>query len=413
MVVIDSALLTAPVPKKMKGSALADEDPGLDSFSHAASTHGIVATLRERWQCSAGKTLILAGRGALGAASSLQRLAEHYRIPVATTSSARGVIPEDHPLSLAWDLVPAAKINPFLAQCDQVLALGVKFSHNSSKGFELEIPPDKLLHIDASADVLEANYRAGFAAVADVPAVVHQLAADLPAGDAAELNGRWDGLQLDRWRREWAHQMPASHTPRVGGIWPPSPCEFFHELREGLPRDALLVLDSGLHQSLARAYFPVFTPGGLLFPAGLQSMGFALPAAIGALLADPHRRVVALLGDGGLQMGGMDLTSAVEQQLPLTTIVWDDGHFGLIRVQQLDYDGSQNAVRLPAIDYRRWMESLRVTYSDASHGFSRTLSEALHSDRPNLLHVRVDETFLTRASRYRASLRGWWQRWTV
>jgi acetolactate synthase-1/2/3 large subunit len=108
----------------------------------------------------------------------------------------------------------------------------------------------------------------------------------------------------------------------------------------------VLVLDSGLHQILARRYYSVFAPSGLLMPTDLQSMGFAIPTAIGARIARPDRSVVALVGDGGFAMTAMELLSAAREGLSLVVIVFADGAFGQIRLQQLASYGASHGVDL-------------------------------------------------------------------
>jgi acetolactate synthase-1/2/3 large subunit len=111
--------------------------------------------------------------------------------------------------------------------------------------------------------------------------------------------------------------------PRIAGQ---TPEQFFGRLRAELPDNTLLVADSGLPQVVARRYFEVRQPHGLLPPADLQSMGFALPSAIAAKLAAPSRPVVSLVGDGGALLSGLELALAVRERLALTVIVFNDGY---------------------------------------------------------------------------------------
>ncbi|MFO0912108.1 MAG: thiamine pyrophosphate-binding protein [Pirellulales bacterium] len=355
------------------------------------------------------RTLVFAGRGTLAAAPGLRRLIEHHQWPVVTTSSARGVIPEDHPLCLPWDLIEANVVQPWVDSFDHVVALGVKFSHNGSKAFQLRLDPQKLLHVDSSPQALNGNYPAAYTAQADVPGVIAGWLDRIgPAGAEDSLEHH----ELNIWRSRCTISTPASQLPRVSGVTPATPAGWFHELRNLLPRDGILVLDSGQHQTHGRSHYRSYAPGGLLFPTGLQSMGFAIPAAIGAQLAAPERPVVAVLGDGGLRMCGLDLLTAQSERLPLQVVVWDDGHYGLIRVQQLDYDGSEAGVRLPPMDYCRWSEGLLVEYIDCSQDLRLAWSNPFARRQPRLLHVTVGDTLITRAARTKSHLRGavgrWW-----
>ncbi len=131
------------------------------------------------------------------------------------------------------------------------------------------------------------------------------------------------------------------------------------------------MLDSGLHQMLARRHFRVLDPRTLLLPTDLQSMGFAIPASIGARLARPERPVVALLGDGGFAMSALELLTAVRERIPLTAIVFNDGRYGLIHRQQVAAYGQPHGTELRNPD----IESARRLHR-------RPLPPALGPQRP-------------------------------
>lgn len=113
---------------------------------------------------------------------------------------------------------------------------------------------------------------------------------------------------------------------------------------------------------LLRRFYKVFAPRGLIVPADFQSMGYGIPAAIGAAVADPGRRVLCVVGDGGLLMAGMDLATAVRLHLNMTFVVFRDGHYGLIRLQQARGYGKSFGTELPNIDYHALCDSLGVSY---------------------------------------------------
>jgi acetolactate synthase-1/2/3 large subunit len=155
-----------------------------------------------------------------------------------------------------------------------------------------------------------------------------------------------------------------------------SAAEFVRELRDLLPRDAVLVTDSGLHQIVARRHFEVRAPGGLLVPADLQAMGFGLPAAIAAKLAAPERTVVALVGDGGFAMGGLELATAVREGLDLMVVVCSDGHLGQIRLQQLGEYGSTHGTMLPEMDCAAVAEAVGAGYVRTDAGLGQVPPDA-------------------------------------
>jgi acetolactate synthase-1/2/3 large subunit len=191
--------------------------------------------------------------------------------------------------------------------------------------------------------------------------------------------------------------------PEIPHAEPATPAGFFSALREAMPRDAVLVTDSGLHQTLARCHYRVLAPRGLLVPTGLQSMGFGVPAAIGASLAAPERRVVALVGDGGFAMSGMELLTAVRERVPLVLVVFVDGHYGLIRAQQLQRYGHAPGSAVHNPDFARWAESLGVAH--VRFDGVDSLHRALALRGPVLVEVAVRDSNGMRVQRLRALAR--------
>jgi len=180
-----------------------------------------------------------------------------------------------------------------------------------------------------------------------------------------------------------------------------------------MPRDSCLVLDSGLHQMLARRYFRVLCPRGLIFPADLQAMGFAIPAAIGARLANPRRPVVALLGDGGFAMSGLEILTAVRERIPLTAIVFNDGRYGLIYNRQINAYGRHHGTALQNPDIRRVAEAAGASYLRLSARTERRLAAALRGGGVTVVEVLLRSRGrrpLRRTARSVASkLKGWIQ----
>ncbi|HEX9892447.1 MAG TPA: thiamine pyrophosphate-dependent enzyme, partial [Gemmatimonadales bacterium] len=335
---------------------------------------------------AARRPVIYAGQGCAGGAASLRRLAEQLGAPVATTLSGRGVIPEDHPLALAIDLSPAGvdALNRLLATADLILVLGCKLSHNGSAGFRLVLPPDRLVHVDASAEVLGANYPARLTLQADVPGLLVQLAAE------PWTSGAWRADEIDACRR--AARPDDRAEPRIHGVEPPTPEVFFAALRAELPPEAILTLDSGQHQMLARRHYRVLSPRGMIAPSDFQSMGFGLPAAIGAALAAPERPVVALIGDGGFAMSGLELLTAVRNRLPVITIVFRDGMLGLIREQQMREFGHAHGVDLPPVDLAAFAAAVGIRYVGMDGDLRTELQTALSAREPALVDVRVGDS---------------------
>ena len=343
---------------------------------------------------AARRVIVIAGQGAAGAAPRVQALAERCGALVLTTPSGRGVVPEDHPLALAFDYArgDVERLNDLLESADLVVVLGCKLGHNGTGGFALRLPADRLVHVDADPAVLNANYAARYPVVARVEDVVDAFAA------AARPEGGWPQDTAAEWRRRLRNDAEARlPEPAVHGVPGNSPQEFFRQLRAALPRDAILVLDSGLHQVLARRYFDVLAPRGLLFPSDFQSMGFALPAAIGAKLAAPERTVVALLGDGGFKLSGLELLTAARERLPLTAIVFNDGHLNMIRLEQLQSFGREAAVDVRNPDFAALAAACGVGYGLVDGEVAAAL--AATGRGAGILEVRIGDSAAIRTVR--------------
>jgi acetolactate synthase-1/2/3 large subunit len=327
---------------------------------------------------AAERIVLYVGQGAADAAGGVRRLSRAWRAPVLASTSGRGVVPEDDDLALMVDRPGAdpTAVNELLGEADLILVLGCKLSHNGSHGFQLRLPPENLVHVDASREVLEANYPADLAIQARVSDVVEGLL-ESDAADARTDDG-WSVDEIAACRERLARD-PGDASPEVGirGGRPAGIPAFFHLLRELLPREAVLVTDSGRHQMQARRHYRVLAPRGLVAPADFQSMGFGVPVAVGARLAAPHRPVVALVGDGGFAMSGMELRAAVREGLSLTVIVFNDGELGLIRQQQHREWGRSVGTRLGALDCRALAAAAGARHVTLTGDLRDALADAL------------------------------------
>lgn len=339
-------------PAMLRVSAFADAP--FDDVAHGQT----IARLKK-----ARRPLLLLGQGAQGASQDLTRWCEASNTPVMTTCSGRGAISERHRLSLFRDFVYniGAVIPEIVNESDLIVAIGCKFSHNSTAGFGLDLPQNKLVHIDSASTVLGANYPASlsFACTAE------DFAARLSA--AGPFATEWSRSQLAAFRERLAGERAGAvaYEPRVRGLGKPIRA-FFAELNAALPDDAIFTTDSGRNQAVTRGFAEVRRARGMITPTDFQSMGFGLPAAIGAKMAAPGAEVVACIGDGGLLQTATELLTAVREHLDLTVIVFNDGCLGYIQRQQLGRFGVTSGVDLGNIDYRALADAFGCSYFDAS-----------------------------------------------
>lgn len=332
------------------------------------------------------RVILLAGQGAAAAADAVLELAERIGAVVITTTSGRGVIPEDHRLSLGFEMAGfrPQPLNDLIAASDLVLALGCKFSHNGSRGFGLQIPAEKLVHVDASSEVIGANYPADVSVVAALENFLPEFL------DRLEATSGWTEAELARWRaRGAADSWPDGQEPQFAGKW--SAAEFLGALQASLSREAIVVTDSGRHQMVVRRWLRVLSPRGLMTPTNLQSMGFAIPAAIGAKLAAPERQVVAVVGDGGLLMSGLEILTAVKAQIRLPVIVFNDGAYGLIKQGQLAAYGTAPGSELKNFDLEALAGALGISYARIGADPPSELTAALALPGVTLIEVPMRE----------------------
>lgn len=354
----------------------------------------------------ATRCVLLVGQGCNGAAELTTQLAETLSAAVVSTTSGRGVVVEDHPLSLGFELAgnESTTLNALIDASDLVLAIGCKFSHNGSRGFELRIAQDKLVHVDASTEVLGANYPARQLICADARVFLNALLQRLETG--ARPAG-FSPDEITQWRVRGRAEGQANRVePHIHGVPSGQPQAFFEALRRVLPRDSCLVTDSGQHQGLARRHFRVLCPRGLIVPTNLQSMGFGISAAIGACLADPARPVVALIGDGGLAMSGLELLTAVRERLRLTVIVFVDGAYGLIRMQQLATSGHAHATEFSGPELATFAASIGAAHVYFDGDPDATLRAAVASPGVTLVEVSVGDSLPMHWLRTKSVARG-------
>lgn len=377
---------TAPAP---------DGATSIDSEAVARAAEAVTAARR---------CVLLLGQGCHGASDLATQLAERLNAAVVTTASGRGAVPEDHPLSLGFELGGnrTAALNALIEASDLTLAIGCKFSHNGSRGFRLRIPQDKLIHVDASQGVLEANYPAHLAIRADAGAFISALLTRLSERGMAARG--FSAEDIVEWRRRClAENVQGTVEPRIHGVPSGKPAAFFAALRAAMPRKSCLVTDSGQHQDLARRHYRVLCPRGLVLPTNLQSMGFGIGAAIGACAADPDRPVVALIGDGGLAMSGLELLAAVRERLRLTVIVFADGALGAIRNQQLAASGHAFGTVLPKLDGAALAAAIGAAHRYLDGDPDTVLRSALAAPGVTVLEVRLGDTLQMHRARARGA----------
>jgi acetolactate synthase-1/2/3 large subunit len=329
---------------------------------------------------SAKRPLIVAGGGVIsaGASAALAALAHRLGAPVVTSVMGRGSIPETDP---HWvGVLPNYRsTQAALERADVVLAVGCRFTHRSTKGLMLKLsfkPEQALIHLDIDPSVIGLVHRAAVGIVGDARNGLSGLLAALGRGAAAT---EWDAAWI-RAQREIRWPRYTQTTDRLITI-----------LRQALPPEGIVVNDqTGLNYWM-EWHFPVLEPRTFLYPVGSATLGYGVPAAIGAKVAHPDRPVLAVLGDGGFMFAVNELATAVKYGLGIVFLVLNDQRYGAIKYLQEGIFGKYGEVDLanpdfPAMARAFGAEGLRVEGVD---GLPRALDKALHHAGPTLLELPI------------------------
>lgn len=347
------------------------------------------AQLIERLR-SARRPVFFVGQGAQGAAAGLRQLAGRWRAPVLFTSSGRGVIPDADAFAFVQDFSfgIGLALPALIDRSDLVLALGCKFTHNGSAAGRLRLPSEKLVRIDASPDVLAANYPASLALCARIEDVMPAIQ------QAVTEPSQWSDGELADLRARFAQEReePIAHEPTMATAVSGLPvARLFAAMSSAFGRDVIYTADAGLHQALTRRYAEVVSPRGLLCPCDFQSMGFGLPGAIGAALARPRATVVACIGDGALALSLGELLTAVREAVDLVVVVFNDGAYGLIRRQQLLTFGHPAGTDLHRLDYSALAAAVGCSYFPLDADPAEVMQAVMRTEGVRLVEVVLGE----------------------
>jgi thiamine pyrophosphate-dependent acetolactate synthase large subunit-like protein len=269
----------------------------------------------------AQRPLIVAGGGARHAGAALARLAETLDAYLVTTAAGKGVIPENHPANLGASL-PYRATQELLAAADVVLAVGTELAETDVYSSIRLTFPGRVIRVDIDATQLADGSAQAVAIQADSRAALERLA------PAVRPRRGWRSAAGD------ARGTRLAVEAQIGTHWRPA-LAAIRALRAAVPPDGVVFSDMTQIAYTGNYAFAADRPGSWFHPSGYGTLGFALPAAIGASIAQPGRPVVALAGDFGVQFTLQELMTAVEQQLPLPVVVWNNEALAQIRDDML------------------------------------------------------------------------------
>lgn len=344
-----------PIPKRNNGIQTQASDEDIDAA---------VALIK-----AAERPLIVSGSGVnhSRATKEILDLAQLLNSPVAMTGMGKGSIHEDSPFSIG--LLRDGVAQAAMKASDLLIAVGTRFTYRDTGNWSLRIP-QPLIHIEADTDEIHKEYPATVGIGANPKLVLQQLNGVL---HDEKLGGGWgDGL------KQLHNEFTSIEPPRI-----------LREMRDVMPRDAILSVDVNITGYGALSHFPIYESGSYIFSGISVAMGIGLTAGIGAQVAYPKKRVVALCGDGGFLMTSPDLATAVMYDLPIVTLVMNDNQYTSIERGQLRRFGKRIGVELVNPDFVKFAESfgaigLRV---EDPEDFRPTLEKALSLEKPVLVEV--------------------------
>jgi acetolactate synthase I/II/III large subunit len=299
---------------------------------------------------AAERPVILVGQGVRygGAAAELLKLAERLQIPVASSASGLGALPSDHPLALG--LVSRGGVyhaNHAARQADVLLALGVRFDDRTSSswlpGYSFTIPPTKLIHVDIDPNEIARNYPVALGLMADVRTFLRQVLQEIETRkntqERASARQSWLAA-IAGYRREWEALVAPGYNDDATPI---NPQRAAYEIDRALPQDAILVSDIGVHHNWLLQFCKPKRPDSLIGSMGFGPMGFGVAGVLGAKMAAPDRPCVGV-ADDAFFMHASVLGTAVEYDLPVVWVVWNNYAYASIRGLQRGYlDGRELA----------------------------------------------------------------------
>ncbi len=325
----------------------------------------------------ADRPLVVAGGGSRGAAAELLVLAD-LGIPILTTVNGKGVVDERHPSALG----AAARLgaaHDLIDSADVLLVVGSELGDSDLWGGSVRPGGDgrTVVRVDVDPTQLHKNVRADLPVLGDAQAVLAAVVDRLRAGGPPVR-------ALD----PAARTALRDEADKDAGPW----AEIQRALSALLPADTVIAGDSSQVTYYGTVHYWPLTPRGrLLYPTGYATLGYGLPAAIGAKLAAPDRPVIALLGDGAAMFSIQELMTAVELRLPLPVVIVDNGGYAEIRQQMVDRDIEPQAVDLAVPDFAALARAIGAKGATAGStaDLSTLVAEALRADGPTLIHYPV------------------------
>ena len=330
------------------------------------------------------KMLAIVGYGCVRseAAKELMQLIERYQIPFVQTMDARGLLPENHPLCLGQYGTSGDKAaNTYFAEAECVLAMGNSFAQNATFAFKPDLYKGKqLIHINIDPAEIDKVYKADVAVVSDVKLALEQL---LPALEAAGITKPQAPILPTG---KYFEEQPHTDAQKL------FPGDIVRLLSNNLPENAIVMGDAGSHMLWLSAYLQLNKNQRYQNPGSFGPMASHTNGCIGVKCANPDKVVIAGVGDGCYQMAGFELMTAVQYQIPVIWIIFNNGEFNIIKKFLLNMYGDQAFMTFDNPDFMKYAEACGAAgfHVERLEEFVPALTQAIALNRPCLIDVVVD-----------------------
>jgi acetolactate synthase-1/2/3 large subunit len=331
------------------------------------------------------RPIIYAGGGVISsnASAELVELAETILAPVTTTLMGISAIPTEHPLYVGMLGMHGCKYaNYAIQESDLIIAVGARFDDRVTGKVESFAPNARIIHIDVDPAEISKNIKVHVPIVGDAKQVLKSLIKYIQRCNSAEWIEK-----INHWKKEY----PLGYRQMSPDVIMP---QFVIEQISEACKDAIIVTEVGQHQMWAAQYFKYSTPRTFLTSGGLGTMGYGFPAAMGAKVGRPDKTVINISGDGSFQMNSQELATVVQNDIPVVTVILNNGYLGMVRQwQELFYDRRYSYTFIKgSVDFVKLAEAYGALglRAEKPSEVRPAIEEAVRSGRPAIVDVIVE-----------------------
>src|SRR5277367_2359916 len=341
---------------------------------------------------NAKRPMILAGHGVpeSRATDQVRTLAERLQIPVTTTLLGLGGFPASHDLNLGMmGMHGESWVNESIQHADLLIACGMRFDDRVTGSLATYAPKAKKIHIEIDPAEINKNVAVDVALIGDLREVLEQLLPRIPPRHFKKEGSEW--LRSIRALKGYASVRDIQNLPDNGHLYA---AHVIHDIWRATGGKAIIVTDVGQHQMWEAQYYKHDEPRSLITSGGLGTMGFALPAAIGAKVACPGKEVWAIAGDGGFQMTSPELATIVQEKLDINIAIINNGYLGMIRQwQETFYEKNYECSPIFSPDFVKLAEAfgIRAAAVTTRAEVMSTVQAARSHKGPFLINFMVEQ----------------------